>query len=164
MTIELKPVTVEDASLILSTWGCHPKNFSYLTASVFVTLQDAERYVKELYPTPESRAFHILLPGGELAGIVKAAIHDHRAQVGYVVHEPFWGRGIATSAVRQVLTELEELPRILRIWATCAIDNPASARVLEKCGFQREGILRNWVTYPAQGGRPFDNYSYVKLP
>jgi hypothetical protein len=36
--------------------------------------------------------------------------------------------------------------------------------VLEKYGFTREGILRNWVTYPAQGGKPLDNYSYVKIP
>jgi ribosomal-protein-alanine N-acetyltransferase len=52
---------------------------------------------------------------------------------------------------------VEALPNVLRVWATCALDNPASARVLEKCGYEREGILRNWVTYPAQGNRAFDN-------
>jgi RimJ/RimL family protein N-acetyltransferase len=44
------------------------------------------------------------------------------------------------------------------------LDNLASARVLEKAGFVREAILKNWVIYPAQGGHAFDNYSYVLLP
>jgi RimJ/RimL family protein N-acetyltransferase len=44
------------------------------------------------------------------------------------------------------------------------LDNPASARVLEKCGFEREGILRNWAVYPALGDRATDNYSYVRIP
>jgi RimJ/RimL family protein N-acetyltransferase len=97
-------------------------------------------------------------------GIVKAAVFGHRAQVGYVVSKPFWGRGFATSAVRQLVASLEASPSITRIWATCALDNAASARVLEKAGFQREAILKKWVTYPAQGGVAFDNYSYVRLP
>jgi RimJ/RimL family protein N-acetyltransferase len=58
---------------------------------------------------------------------------------------------------------VEAMPSISRVWATCALYNPASARVLEKCGYEREGILRNWVKYPAQGNRAFDNYSYVKI-
>ncbi|MEO8183638.1 MAG: hypothetical protein ABI895_32810 [Deltaproteobacteria bacterium] len=36
--------------------------------------------------------------------------------------------------------------------------------MLEKCGFQREGILRNWVIYPALGSHAVDNYCYVKIP
>lgn len=117
-----------------------------------------------LFPTPESLAFHILDADGQVVGIVKAVVTGHRAQIGYVIHKPFWGRGLATAAVRHVVSIVETNPAIACVWATCAIDNSASARVLEKCGFQREGILRNWVTYPAQGGRAFDNYSYVRIP
>jgi len=91
-------------------------------------------------------------------------VSEHRAQVGYVVHEPFCGRGIATLAVASMVEQLETAPGVERIWATCALDNPASTRVLEKCGFEREGILRNWVVYPALGDRAVDNYSYVRVP
>ena len=94
----------------------------------------------------------------------KAIVTEHRAQVGYVVHEPFRGRGFATRAVEALVERLEAIPSISRIWATCALDNPASTRVLEKCGFQREGILKNWVVYPALGDRAADNYSYVRVP
>lgn len=162
--VELKPVGVADAPIIFERWGRHPENFTYLTARVFAELSDAEAYIAGLFSTPESSAFHILEPGGDVVGIVKATVLGHRAQVGYVVDRPFWGRGFATSAVQQLVALLEASSSISRIWATCALDNRASARVLEKSGFQREAILKKWVKYPAQGGGAFDNYSYVRLP
>jgi RimJ/RimL family protein N-acetyltransferase len=164
VAVELKPVGSADAPIIFESWGRQPENFTHLTARVFTELSDARAYIAGLFQTPESSAFHILKPDGEVVGIVKAAVLGHRAQVGYVVSKPFWGRGFATSAVRQLVASLEASPRIARIWATCALDNPASARVLEKTGFHREAILKKWVTYPAQGGVAFDNYSYVRLP
>jgi [ribosomal protein S5]-alanine N-acetyltransferase len=162
--IELKPVQPTDGELIFGAWGSHPENFAYLTARVFSDVADADRYVAELFSTPESFAFHIVEPAGGIVGIVKAAVSGHRAQIGYVVHQPFWGRGFATAAVQRVTEMVEALPQISRVWATCALENPASVRVLEKCGYEREAILKNWVIYPAQGRRAFDNYSYVKLP
>jgi len=161
--ISLRPVEDADASLIFDAWGQHAANFEYLTARVFVSIADARAYIRALFPTPASLAFHIVTSSG-VVGIVKASVLGHRAQIGYVVHEAFAGRGLATAAVRQLVARLEANPSISRIWATCALDNMASARVLEKCGFEREAVLKNWVTYPAQGDRAFDNYSYVKVP
>ena len=162
--VELKPLGLADAPIIFRAWGHQPENFTHLTARVFAQLSDAQAYVANLFQTPESSAFHILTPGGDVVGIVKAAVQGHRAQVGYVIAKPFWGRGFATSAVQQLVALLEASPNISRIWATCALDNPASARVLEKSGFHREAVLKNWVTYPAKGGAAFDNFSYVRLP
>ena len=162
--ITLRPVRPNDAEVIFHAWAKYPENFAYLLAPVCVDVDDVRAYIESLFPTQESKAFHIVDAQHGEVGIVKATIEQNRAKIGYVVHEPFWGRGIATDAVKQVLDVVEAMPRISRIWATCAVDNPASARVLEKCGFQREGILRNWATYPAQGGKPLDNYSYVKIP
>jgi [ribosomal protein S5]-alanine N-acetyltransferase len=161
--IDLKPVRSSDAELIFEAWGRFPQNFDRLTARVFMDVGDADRYLNSLFSAPGSMAFHILEPGGAVVGIVKAIVIEHRAQLGYVVHQPFWGRGFATRAVEVLVERLEAVPGISRIWATCALDNPASARVLEKCGFQREGVLKNWVVYPALGDRAADNYSYVKV-
>jgi RimJ/RimL family protein N-acetyltransferase len=161
--IDLKPVRVSDAELIFESWGRYPQNFARLTARVFMGVGDAERYLRSLFSAPTSIAFHIVASGGAVVGIVKAIVTEHRAQVGYVVHEPFRGQGFATLAVEAIVERLEADPGISRIWATCALDNPASTRVLEKCGFQREGVLRNWVVYPALGDRATDNYSYVKV-
>jgi len=162
--VELKPVEHGDANTIFDAWGRHSENFGYLTASVFSDVGDAQRYIASILPTPESKAFHIVVPTEGVIGIVKATIVGHRAQIGYVVHRPFCGRGFATAAVREVTQMVEAMPAVSRVWATCALDNPASARVLEKCGFKLEAILKNWVTYPAQGGRAFDNCSYVRIP
>jgi ribosomal-protein-alanine N-acetyltransferase len=134
-----------------------------LTARVFVDVAAAERYLRDLLSAPASMVFHIVEPGGTVVGIVKAIVTGHRAQVGYVVHEPFRGRGFATRAVQSLVEQLEITPGMSRIWATCALDNPASTRVLQKCGFECEGVLRNWVIYPALGDRAVDNYSYVKV-
>lgn len=162
--VELRPVVLDDAALIFDSWGQRPENFAYLTAHVFANVSDAERYIAGLFPTPESLAFHIVSSSEGVVGIIKASVVGHRAQVGYVIDKTFWGRGLATSALRQLLVTLEANSTISRIWATCALENPASARVLEKSGFVREAVLKNWVIYPARGGRAFDNYSYVRLP
>jgi ribosomal-protein-alanine N-acetyltransferase len=162
--IVLKPAGLDDAEVIFNAWGRYPRNFTYLLAQVFSDVADAQRYLENVFSTPESKAFHIVDPENGVVGIVKAIIVGHTAKIGYVVHKPFWGRGVATTAVREVVGVVEASPAISRIWATCALDNVASARVLEKCGFQREAILKNWAMYPAQDGRALDNYSYVKIP
>lgn len=162
--IELRPVVPADAALIFESWGRRSENFAYLTVRAFEDVSDAQRYIANLFPSKESLAFHIVTQGEGVVGIVKASVLGHHAQVGYVVDKPFWGRGFATAAVQRLLAQLEGMPALSRIWATCALDNPASARVLEKAGFAREAILKNWVIYPAQGGRAFDNFSYVRLP
>lgn len=162
--IQLKRIGVADAPIVFESWGRRPENFKYLTARVFAELGDAQAYVAGLFQTPESLAFHIVEPRGNVVGIVKAAVQGHRAQVGYVVDKSHWGKGFATDAVRQIVAILEARPTISRIWATCALDNLASARVLEKAGFTREAILKNWVIYPALGDRAVDNYSYLRTP
>jgi len=159
--IELERVGRSDARLIFESWGQEPANFERLTARVFVDIGDAERYLAHIFTNPQSVAFHLREPSGRVIGIAKAIVSEHRAQLGYVVHRPFWGRGIATEALRKLTAIARDIPGISRVWATCALDNTASVRVLEKCGYEREGVLKNWATYPALGGGAFDNYSYV---
>mgnify|MGYP000146317199 CR=1 FL=1 len=57
--------------------------------------------------------------------------------------QPFWGRGLATGAVRQLCAQVFARTDILRIGAEVFAENLASCRVLEKSGFQLEGILRS---------------------
>jgi ribosomal-protein-alanine N-acetyltransferase len=163
--ITLKPVDLaSDGPAIFRAWGHDPLNFLYLTARAFSNVDDASRYLANLFQSGESRAFHVIHASSDIIGIVKVNLMGHRSTIGYVIHRPFCGNGFATMAVMQATAMIEEMPQIARIWATCALENRASARVLEKCGFEHEGILRNWVIYPAQGERPFDNHSYVKIP
>ncbi len=83
---------------------------------------------------------------GELIGGIglelQGDVHRLSAEIGYWLGEPYWGKGIATRAVR-ALTEygFANYP-LVRIFAGVFEWNPASARVLEKAGYVFEGRLR----------------------
>lgn len=68
--------------------------------------------------------------------------HDHRASVGYDLARSYWGQGIMTEAVRAVVDFGFASMDLNRIEADADSRNPASARVLEKVGFRREGVQR----------------------
>ena len=61
---------------------------------------------------------------------------SHRAEVGYWLAKPFWGRGIMTAVVQRVCRHAFEDFGLAKITAHVFSHNPASARVLQKCGFQ----------------------------
>lgn len=72
---------------------------------------------------------------GEVAGNVVSWIHDGRREVGYWIGRAFWGRGIASAALAQLVDLLPDRP----LHAYVAAHNRGSLRVLEKCGFVRTG-------------------------
>jgi RimJ/RimL family protein N-acetyltransferase len=72
-----------------------------------------------------------VLLDGEVAGNVVAFDYEGRREVGYWIGRAFWGKGVATGALRAFLAEVTERP----IYAGVAEANVASIRVLEKCGF-----------------------------
>ena len=64
------------------------------------------------------------------------------AEIGYWLGQAHWGCGIG-SRVAQLLTDLAfQRPDITRVFAPVHADNPTSVRVLQKCGFEREGLQR----------------------
>lgn len=65
-----------------------------------------------------------------------------RAEVGYFVGVEHWGRGYATEALRGVLEHAFGHLALNRVYAHHFVRNAASGRVLEKAGFQREGVRR----------------------
>jgi [ribosomal protein S5]-alanine N-acetyltransferase len=67
------------------------------------------------------------------------------AELGYWIGEPFWGKGIATAAVQMMLIHGFETLKLNRIYASIFEHNLASMRVLEKCGFEKEGISRQAI-------------------
>jgi|SRR5579872_5163245 len=75
-------------------------------------------------------------------GLLDYAPEHHRAELGYALHREHWNRGIATEAVRAVINHAMRKLRINRLEAGTYLSNRASQRVLEKCGFKFEGVLR----------------------
>ena len=77
---------------------------------------------------------------GEVAGNVLKFDGYGQPEVGYWLGRPWWGRGVATRALTLFLGEVTERP----LYAVVAIDNVASIRVLEKCGFDAVGSDRQF--------------------
>lgn len=79
----------------------------------------------------ETLVARTVLADGEIAGDIGSWEHDGVREVGYWLGRAFWGRGIATLALEQLL----EIIQVRPVRAHVARTNVASARVLEKCGF-----------------------------
>jgi ribosomal-protein-alanine N-acetyltransferase len=87
-------------------------------------------------------------------------VHARSAHIGYWLGEPYWGRGIMTAVVRAVTDHAFGNGRFLRLEAPVFAWNPASMRVLEKCGYAREGVLRKSVF---KDGEVIDSVLYAKV-
>lgn len=75
----------------------------------------------------------------------------HRlARIGYTISREYWGQGYATAAVQAIVQQLFTETSIERIEADCSIHNPASQRVLEKCGFRYVGTKRKYLVIQGQ--------------
>jgi [ribosomal protein S5]-alanine N-acetyltransferase len=85
----------------------------------------------------------------EFAGMIglhpQKDVYRLSAELGYWIAEPFWGKGIATAAVQMMLQHGFETLKLNRIYAGIFEHNLASMRVLEKCGFEKEGISRQAI-------------------
>jgi RimJ/RimL family protein N-acetyltransferase len=82
---------------------------------------------------------------GAIAGTIASFRIDNHREVTYWVNRTQWGKGIASAALQILLAETAERP----LYARAASDNVGSLRVLEKAGFRRVGVNRDFA--PGRG-------------
>jgi RimJ/RimL family protein N-acetyltransferase len=125
-------------------------------------IEDANRFIgMARQMVPES--FFAIEDDGKIAGGIgytkHADVERIGAEVGYWLGRAFWGRGIATAALRlltgHAFTANAELRRL---YAVPYCSNLGSARVLEKAGYRREGTLRQSAL---KDGRVLDQFMYA---
>jgi signal transduction histidine kinase/RimJ/RimL family protein N-acetyltransferase len=75
-----------------------------------------------------------VLVDGDVVGSAAVYGEPGEREVTYWIDRAYWGKGIATAALRDLLAEVPERP----LYARVAADNAGSLRVLEKCGFRRQ--------------------------
>lgn len=112
------------------------------------TLKDAQDFIASVQTEGSSMCHTFAVRvNGVLAGIAGYELgrwnKSHVATIGYWYGRQFWGRGIATAALDKVLEKAAADPTVRRVEATAFAPNKASVRVLEKCGFVQEAVLRD---------------------
>jgi ribosomal-protein-alanine N-acetyltransferase len=99
---------------------------------------------------------------GVVGGIGGSRLKHERAHaitVGYWLGNAFWGRGIATEALRAFADDVFAFPDVLRIESSVYSPNVGSIRVLEKAGFEREGVQRCAII---RNGETLDNLLFAR--
>lgn len=132
------------------------------------TEKDALEYIRFILNSApnDTFAFAIDVDGkvvGSIGAFRQGNIHCRTAELGYYLAEEYWGKGIMTAAVRQLCEKLFAETDIIRIFAEPFSYNTGSRRVLEKAGFQLEGILKSNAV---KNGKVLDMalYAYTRIP
>jgi RimJ/RimL family protein N-acetyltransferase len=105
---------------------------------------DADWWFGFLERMPEPTHWAIEVQGEAVGGIgvmVGEGVFAKSGHFGYWLGEEYWGRGIMTQAVAVVAPYAMSRFGLVRLEAPVFAWNPASMRVLEKCGFSKEGVL-----------------------
>ena len=84
---------------------------------------------------------------------------SHVAEIGYWIGEAYWGRGIATEALRQMTDYAFKELKYQKLFGPVLEPNRASMKVLEKNDYQLEGILKQEVV---KHGQYFDLFHYAR--
>lgn len=107
------------------------------------------RYIRRLYRAGHPSSWGIVLKETDRVigtiGLMWYSSANSSAEVGYSLSADHWNRGLATEALRAVLDFCFDRLTLNRVEAQYDVRNPASGRVMEKCGLRQEGILRNRI-------------------
>ncbi|WEG19067.1 GNAT family protein [Alkalihalophilus pseudofirmus] len=95
----------------------------------------------------------------QLIGLINININltHNRGELGYWIGVPYWGKGYGTEAAKALLTYGFEETGLNRIYAAAYTVNPASWKVMEKIGLEREGVLKQHL---ARAGTYYDVVYY----
>lgn len=142
--LRLRPLTEQDAEGLFA-YCSHPAVGPRAGWKPHETLEESWEILEQVF-LKEPHVFAIEQEG-RLIGTVGLVDDGKRENagakmIGYSLAFDCWGKGIMTEAVEAVLVYGFDLLNLSIITATCYPDNPASAKVLEKCGFVYEGTLR----------------------
>ena len=103
-------------------------------------LSDAKDWIGGANKNPDEEQYVITLADGTLIGACGIELRDDAPSLGYWLGQPFWRKGYATEAVRALIDHAFGDLEHDELHASARVTNPASRRVLEKCGFQWTGV------------------------
>jgi ribosomal-protein-alanine N-acetyltransferase len=129
----------------------YPISLDYAKKSIIKSIKDKKNYKKAI------------IVDGKFIGTISLYNPNKNKkifEIGYFIARPYWNKGIATKAVKEMCNFGFKKLKLKRIWADTQSNNPASARVLEKAGFKLEGRKRKSIY---KKGKYFDELIFGRL-
>ncbi|MFN3257116.1 MAG: GNAT family N-acetyltransferase [Ilumatobacter sp.] len=164
--VRLRPFRPDDAAAIVES--CRSGDIMrYTMMPDDMTLDLAHAWIErsiEWWPRGLAR-FAVVTPSSDrCVGQIGAHIdpQHRRAEVFYWLDARVRGRGLVTEGLQLVVDWISNDDRIRRIQLVTHLDNEASHRVAQRCGFEREGVLRSWQ--PTKGDQQPDVVMWSLLP
>ncbi len=153
--LHLRRPTLADADAIFASFAADAEVTRYLSWPRHRSTADTREFVEDgerEWDAHGTGPYLVFSRDGRLVGATGLHLETpYRASTGYALARDAWGRGYATEATRAMAVLAWSLPRLARLYALCHAQHAASARVLEKAGFEREGLLRRYLVFPNLG-------------
>ncbi|KAK7280084.1 hypothetical protein RJT34_25146 [Clitoria ternatea] len=148
--ISLRPINPSDLNDLM-LWTTDEKVAKYCTWEPYTSKEDGINFIQNI--ASKSLWFRAICLQNRAIGCIdlfscsgKETGREKSVELGYALGSRYWGRGIATQVVKQVVeVAFSEFTHLERVEALVDVENVASQRVLEKAGFQREGVLRKYL-------------------
>jgi RimJ/RimL family protein N-acetyltransferase len=163
----LRPIELADSGAIFAAYAQDAEVARYLSWRPYRDREALDRFVagRVAIPPSESRAYVMIsrADGTLLGSLELRCPAAHRFDFGYVLARRWWGQGLMTEALTEVVSWSLRQDGVFRVGALCDAENVASARVMERAGLVREGLLRRWLIHPNISDEPRDCFSYAKV-
>lgn len=148
--IYFKPLSINDADKVHS-YASDEDVSRYIGWRLMKTLNETSEYVEEmirrvlagthLYASVVLKSTNEIIGTAMIFNFNREANH---AEIGYVFHKDYWGKGYGTEAVELMSNFAFETLNLHKLHA-CVVDgNVGSARILEKNGFEMEGRIKDY--------------------
>ena len=119
--------------------------------------EESLRVIREIFSNRHTWALELKKTGEPIGCITyypyaesNIGIGRNDAEIGYWIAKPYWNKGLCTEALRAMIDWCFNKKGFLTLWSDYFVDNPASGRVMEKCGFRDTGEI-NWLSHLYRG-------------
>ena len=166
--LRLRPVTVADAAALFDVYAGDPEATRHLSWRTHETVAETREFLAGAQASWRDGSEWIwavlIRPEDRPIGAIGAVDTPHGIEIGYVLGADWWGHGLMSEALGEIMGWFQLQPDVYRVWAYCAVDHVRSARVLERSGMTYEGTLRRWVVLPNLADEPCDArvFSWVR--
>lgn len=163
--LKLREPRREDAEAIYRAYATDPEVARYMTWRPHTSIDETRTFIEgRIQSWNAARDWDWVIElkeTGAVVGCIGVRRDQHEITLGYVLARAHWGKGLMPEAVKAVAFRAFDDVAIHRVCARCDVDNRPSARVMEKVGMRREGLLRRSLLHPNQSAEPRDGYLYA---